>query len=195
MNATHRAVRRPAGTLRRPWSRLPGLLVSRYRRRETAALRVSVGLLYLWFGVLKFLPGMSPAQDIATRAMGVMTFDTVPAAVSQPLLAAMEVLIGLGLVIGRLLPLTLGVFFVHMAGVFATLVILPGEVWKYPLVPSMEGQYILKNLVLVAACLSVATATARSTEPRNETRAASRGEALTREPAQPEQPREVIRAG
>ncbi|MFD6892566.1 DoxX family protein [Streptomyces sp. NPDC059957] len=166
-NAVNNAVRCPAGTLRRPWSWLPGL-VSRYRCRETAALRVSVGLLYLWFGVLKFLPGVSPAQDIATRAMGVMTFDSVPADVSQPLLAVMEVMIGLGLVTGRLLPLTLGVFFVHMAGVFATLAILPGEVWKHPFVPSMEGQYILKNLVLVAACMSVATARFRGTESRSE---------------------------
>ncbi len=156
---------------------------------------MSVGLLYLWFGVLKFLPGMSPAQDIATRAMDVMTFDTVPAAVSQPLLAAMEVLIGLGLVTGRLLPLTLGVFFAHMAGVFATLVILPGEVWRYPLVPSMEGQYILKNLVLVAACLSVATATARTTEPRGEIRAESDGKGLARDPAEPEKAREIARTG
>lgn len=154
-----------------------------------------MGLLYLWFGVLKFLPGMSPAQDIATRAMGVMTFGTVPAAVSQPLLAVMEVLIGLGLVSGRLLPLTLGVFFAHMAGVFTTLIILPGEVWKYPLVPSMEGQYILKNLVLVAACLSVATATARSTEPRNETPAESCSKALAREPVEPDEARVVARAG
>ncbi|MFD6892820.1 hypothetical protein [Streptomyces sp. NPDC059957] len=126
---------------------------------------MSVGLLYLWFGVLKFVPGMSPAQDIATHATNVMTFGTVPATVSQPALAAMEVLIGLGLVTGRLLPLTLGIFFVHMVGVFATLVILPTKVWTYPFVPSIEGQYILKNLVLVAACLSVAAATARDTRP------------------------------
>ncbi|MER6995718.1 DoxX family protein [Streptomyces sp. NPDC000410] len=132
-----------------------------YRRRETAALRVSVGVLYLWFGVLKLIPGLSPAQDIATHAMSVMTFHMVPPSVSQPLLAAMEVLIGVGLITGRLLPLTLAVFFVHMAGVFATLAILPGEVWQHPFVPSMEGQYIIKNLVLVAACLSVATAAVR----------------------------------
>ncbi|MGI5404291.1 hypothetical protein ACQEVG_33535 [Streptomyces sp. CA-135486] len=145
-----------------------------YHRRETAALRVSVGVLYLWFGALKFFPSLSPAQDIATLVMRVITFDMVPTHVSQPCLALMEVLVGIGLITGRLLPLTLAVFFVHMAGVFATLVIVPGQVWRYPLVPSMEGQYIIKNLVLVAACLSVATAAVRgdrepgSGRPRDE---------------------------
>jgi uncharacterized membrane protein YkgB len=134
-----------------------------YRRRETDMLRVSVGVLYVWFGALKFVPALSPAQDIATQVMGVISFGMVPPGVSQPALALMEVLIGIGLVTGKLLRLTLTVFFVHMGGVFATLVILPGEVWRYPFVPSMEGQYIIKNLVLVAACLSVAAAALRTT--------------------------------
>jgi uncharacterized membrane protein YphA (DoxX/SURF4 family) len=126
-------------------------------------LRVSVGVLYVWFGVLKFVPSLSPAQDIATQVMGVISFGLVPPGVSQPALALMEVLIGTGLITGKLLRLSLAVFFAHMAGVFATLVIVPGEVWRYPFVPSMEGQYIIKNLVLVAACLSVAAAALRGT--------------------------------
>ncbi|OII64419.1 hypothetical protein BJP40_20625 [Streptomyces sp. CC53] len=132
-----------------------------YQRREITVLRVSVGILYLWFGVLKFIPALSPAEDIATVVMSIMTFDAVPAEVTAPLLALMEVLIGIGLVTGRLLRLTLVTFFVHMAGVFVTLAIVPGAVWSHPLVPTLEGQYIIKNLVLVAACLSVAAAAVR----------------------------------
>ncbi|MFE4515159.1 DoxX family protein [Kitasatospora sp. NPDC056783] len=137
-----------------------------YRRVAPAVLRISVGLVYLWFGLLKFVPGASPAEDLATRCMSVMTFDLVPPGVSRPLLALMEVLIGAGLVTGLLLPLTLAVFFVHMAGVFATLVLLPDDVWVdgVPPVPTMDGQYILKNLVLIAACLAVATRGAERAE-------------------------------
>ncbi|MFE7192615.1 DoxX family protein [Kitasatospora sp. NPDC057541] len=130
-----------------------------YRRVAPGVLRVSVGVLYLWFGLPKFFPGTSPAEDLATRCMSLMTFDAVPPDVSRFLLALMEVAIGLGLVTGLLRRLTLTVFFVHMTGVFATLVLLPNDVWAHgvPPVPTLEGQYILKNIVLIAACLTVAT--------------------------------------
>ncbi|WP_137992719.1 DoxX family membrane protein [Streptomyces vilmorinianum] len=148
---------RLTGRIRGAWSSFAG----GYRKRSSAVLRISVGILFLWFGVLKFTPAMSPAEDIAIRAMGVMTFGAVPAEVSRPLLATMEVAIGLGLVTGILLRLALTVFFVHMLGVFSTLVILADEVWSSaPFVPTMDGQYILKNIVLIAACLAVATAQA-----------------------------------
>ncbi len=110
-----------------------------YQRREITVLRVSVGILYLWFGILKFIPALSPAEDIATVVMGIMTFDAVPTEVTAPLLALMEVLIGIGLVTGRLLRLTLVTFFVHMAGVFVTLAIVPGAVWSHPSCRRLRG--------------------------------------------------------
>ncbi|MFE2109491.1 DoxX family membrane protein [Kitasatospora sp. NPDC059463] len=130
-----------------------------YRRVAPGVLRISVGVLYLWFGLPKFFPGASPAEDLATRCMSLMTFDAVPPDVARFLLALMEVTIGLGLVTGVLLRVVLAVFFVHMTGVFATLFLLPNDVWAHgvPPVPTMEGQYILKNIVLVVACLTVAT--------------------------------------
>ncbi|HZG04744.1 MAG TPA: DoxX family protein [Streptomyces sp.] len=128
-----------------------------YRRHSFAVLRVSVGLLFLWFGTLKILPGVSPAEDMATRVMGVLTSGRVPADLSRPLLAMLEMLIGAGLVTGLLLRLTLFVFFVHMAGTFSALVVLSHEMWDGSVVfPTMAGQYVLKNVVLVAAGLAVA---------------------------------------
>ncbi|NWF27436.1 DoxX family membrane protein [Streptomyces sp. PKU-EA00015] len=134
-------------------------LAARYHPFSDLALRISVGVVFAWFGILKFLPGASPAQDIATRCMGVLSFGLVPAEVSRPLLAVMEVGIGLGLITGWLLRTVLAVFFVHMAGVFAALVIAPDVVWAHgsPLLPTLEGQYIIKNIVLVTACLAVAS--------------------------------------
>ncbi|MFF2659126.1 DoxX family protein [Kitasatospora sp. NPDC058032] len=141
-----------------------------YRRVAPGVLRVSVGVLYLWFGLPKFFPGTSPAEDLATRCMSLMTFDAVPPGVSRFLLALMEVAIGLGLVTGLLRRLTLTVFFVHMTGVFATLVLLPNDVWAHgvPPVPTLEGQYILKNIVLIAACLTVATRERQVPAPRRD---------------------------
>ena len=63
-------------------------------------LRVSVGIVFLWFGVLKFFPNLSPAQDLATHTISVLTFGIVPPNISLPVLAAWEVVIGLGLISG-----------------------------------------------------------------------------------------------
>ena len=70
-------------------------------------LRISLGLVFLWFGALKFFPGMSPAQDLAARTIEQLTFGLVPPAFALPVLAAWEVLIGLGLLSGRFLRATL----------------------------------------------------------------------------------------
>ncbi|MEW1549511.1 DoxX family protein [Streptomyces tsukubensis] len=127
----------------------------RYRRHSTTILRVSVGLVFVGFGVMKFAPDASPAEDIATRTMDVLAFGLVPSGATRPLLALFETTIGLGLITGILLRLVLAAFFLHMAGVFAALLILPDEMWNGQL-PTLEAQYIIKNVVLIAACLTVA---------------------------------------
>ena len=64
-------------------------------------LRVSLGAIFLLFGVLKFVPGLSPAQDLATRTTDVLSFGLVPAGLSIVVIAALECTIGLGLISGR----------------------------------------------------------------------------------------------
>ncbi|MDG9704278.1 DoxX family protein [Streptomyces sp. DH37] len=135
----------------------PHALAALYRRHSFTVLRVSVGLLFLWFGTLKLLPGASPAEDLATRVMDELTSGRVPADLSRPLLAGVEMLIGAGLVTGLLLRLTLLAFFVHMAGTFTALAVLPAEMWDGNVAfPTLAGQYVIKNVVLVAAGLAVA---------------------------------------
>ncbi|MBJ6613862.1 DoxX family membrane protein [Streptomyces sp. I4(2020)] len=125
-----------------------------YRTRSIAVLRISVGVVYCWFGVLKLFPAGSPAEEIAAAAMSKLTGGLLPPHMSVPLLGTTEALIGLALVTGLLLRPALILFFAHMAGVFASLALLPGQMWHHG-APSLEGQYVLKNLVLVAACLAV----------------------------------------
>jgi uncharacterized membrane protein YphA (DoxX/SURF4 family) len=142
-------------------------------RHAVTALRVSVGVVYLWFGVLKFFPGLSPAQDLAARTIGVLSLGVVPPGVSVPLLALLETGIGLGLVAGRGLRLVLLLTLLQMAGTMTPLLLFPGETFtRFPVAPTLEGQYIIKNLVLVSAGLVVG-ATSRGYQLARARRAAS----------------------
>jgi uncharacterized membrane protein YphA (DoxX/SURF4 family) len=128
------------------------------------ALRVALGIVFLWFGALKFFPGLSPAEDLAARTIDVLTFGIVPPEIALPILAAWEVAIGLGLLIGRWMRATLLLLFVQMLGTITPLFLFPEETWiRFPIAPTLEGQYIIKNVVLVAAAF-VLGATVRGGE-------------------------------
>lgn len=119
-------------------------------------LRVALGIAFLWFGALKLVPGLSPAQDLAARTIEALTFGLVPAAVSLPVLAVWEVLIGLGLLTGRFLRATLLLLAVQMLGTMTPLLLFPAETFSvFPIAPTLEGQYIIKNLVLVGAAMVI----------------------------------------
>lgn len=125
-------------------------------RHAVSLLRVSVGVVFLWFGILKFFPGLSPAQDLATRTIAALTFGAIPGSVSAPLLAALETTIGVGLVSGRYLRATLLLLLFQMAGTVTPLVLFPAETFtRFPFAPTLEGQYILKNVVLLSAAILI----------------------------------------
>ncbi|MFD6799885.1 DUF417 family protein [Streptomyces cyaneofuscatus] len=142
---------------RRPRSRLADLagLVDAH---ALALLRATVGIVFVGFGVLKLFPSASPAEQLAVEAATKMTLGLVPETVLLLSLAALETAIGIGLIVGRrLLRPALVAFFLHMGGVFSTLVLLPDAMWQpHSPAPTMEGQYVVKNVVLVAVCLVVA---------------------------------------
>jgi len=115
-------------------------------------LRLSMGLIFVWFGFQKFFPGVSSAESIATRTIEVVSFGLVSEPIAMPILAAWEVLIGLGFLTGFFIRITSLLLFLQMIGTFAPLFIFPAETFtRVPLVPTIEGQYIIKNLVLIAA--------------------------------------------
>ncbi|MBL8056646.1 MAG: DoxX family protein [Anaerolineales bacterium] len=123
-------------------------------RYGVLALRISLGIVFFWFGVLKFFPGLSPAQDLAARTISALTFGLLPPAVSVPILAAWECLIGLGLITGRFMRATLLLLVAQMAGTVTPLFFFPAETFTvFPIAPTLEGQYIIKNVVLVSAAL------------------------------------------
>ena len=117
-------------------------------------LRVSLGVVFLWFGALKFFPGLSPASDLAARTIYALSFGIVSAQVSVPMLAAWECVIGLGLIFGVYMRATLLLLALQMAGTLTPLLLFPGEVFtRVPYAPTLEGQYIIKNAVLISAAI------------------------------------------
>jgi len=111
---------------------------------------------FLWFGLLKFFPGLSPAQDLATRTIEQLTLGAVGPDVSLPILATWESLIGLGLLSGRFLRATLFLLAVQMLGAATPLLLFPAETFtRFPHAPTLEGQYIIKNVVLVGAAMVI----------------------------------------
>jgi uncharacterized membrane protein YphA (DoxX/SURF4 family) len=119
-------------------------------------LRGALGVVFFWFGVLKFFPDLSPAQDLAMRTIDVLTLGLVPGSVGLVLLATLECAIGLGLISGRFIRLTLLLLAFQMLGTVSPLFLFPGEAFvRFPYAPTLEGQYIIKNLVLVSAGLVI----------------------------------------
>jgi uncharacterized membrane protein YphA (DoxX/SURF4 family) len=133
------------------------LAITRWMARfGISLLRLSLGVVFLWFGAMKFFPNLSPAQDLATRTLYTLSGGLVPASVSLPLLAGWECLIGLGLLIGRGLRGILLLLYVQMLGTLTPIVLFPDEVFtRIPYAPTLEGQYIIKNLVLISAGIVV----------------------------------------
>ncbi len=112
-------------------------------------LRIGLGVVFVWFGALKFFPGMSPAEDLVRATVYFVDPDLF-----LPVLAAWETLIGLGLIAGRFMRTTLLLLFLQMPGTALPLVLLPEVVWtSFPFGLTLEGQYIVKNLVLIGAGL------------------------------------------
>ncbi|GDY15091.1 hypothetical protein LBMAG53_39690 [Planctomycetota bacterium] len=120
-------------------------------------LRLSVGICFLWFGALKLFPGLSPAEALATKTIVALSWGMIPAAVIPLGLGIWECLIGLGMITGLWIRATLLLLAVQLPGTITPLFLFPHECFvQFPLVPTLEGQYIIKNLVLAAAALAVA---------------------------------------
>lgn len=119
-------------------------------------LRISLGIIFFWFGFLKFFQGVSSAEMIATKTISVLTFGLIEPSVSLIILAVWETLIGLGLLFNKFLREILFLLFLQMIGTITPLFFFPAETFKiFPIVPTLEGQYIIKNLILISAGLAI----------------------------------------
>ncbi len=123
-------------------------------------LRIALGIIFIWFGALKPL-GLSPAEDLVRNTIYFVDEDFF-----LIVLGLWEVLIGVGLLFRPFLRTAIALLFLQMPGTMLPLVLLPDVCFTvFPYGLTMEGQYIIKNLVLIAAALVVGgTVRERSSE-------------------------------
>jgi putative oxidoreductase len=144
----------------------PGRRLDRLLRRAVPLLlRGSLGITFAWFGALK-LAGQPTLPASLIAAITPM----VDPQVSVPLVGAFEVALGAGLLVGRFMPVFLAGVALQLSGTFLVLVLRPDVafVGGNPLLLSVEGEYVVKNLVLLAATAALALHT-RSPRPDSTT--------------------------
>ncbi len=144
------AVQNKSKDLQQSVDRLDQRIAGWMRRNGPLLARVALAIVFIWFGILKPL-GVSTANELVTR-----TVYWVDPNWFIPLLGWWEVAIGVCMLIRPLLRLAILLLFLQMPGTFLPLVLLPQVCFvSVPFVPSLEGQYIIKNLVLIAAAIVV----------------------------------------
>lgn len=115
-------------------------------------LRISLGVIYLWFGVLKFFSGVSPAEALAQNTIELLTFHWIDNNTSLLLLAIWESLVGILLIAGIFQRVVIKAAFVHLIFTFTPLILLPATSFTAaPFSLTLVGQYIIKNLVLISS--------------------------------------------
>jgi putative oxidoreductase len=134
------------------YERFDGAIVHLLEEHGIRLLRWTLALVFIWFGALKVID-RSPVADLVAN-----TVYWLPSDIFVPVLGVWEVLIGLGLLLGVGMRLVLLLFFLQMAGTFLVLVLRPGEAFQggNPLLLTTLGEFVIKNLVLIAAGLVLA---------------------------------------
>jgi putative oxidoreductase len=149
---------RPTETRRRAWraEELIRPVASWVAAHSVAALRISLGLIILGFGALKYFPGASPAEPLVIRTVDALTFGLISGTPAVVTTAVVESLIGLTLITGIGLRVGLVALAGALLGWMSPLLLFPGDLFPGGL-PTLEAQYVLKDLVLGAAAAVVAS--------------------------------------
>ena len=125
-------------------------IIETLNRISLPVLRISLGVIFIWFGALKPL-GNSPANDVITRTVYWFYPD-----IFIPILGVWEIAIGLCLLYAPFIRAGLFLLALQMPGTFLPLVLLPEVCFvNFPFDLTLEGQYIIKNLVLIGAAIVV----------------------------------------
>jgi uncharacterized membrane protein YkgB len=132
-------------------------IIAFFKRSFIPVARVALFVVFFWFGFIK-LTGMSPAGPLAealtAKTVGAEHFDVL-----FRILAFLECAIGVLFLMPKMVRITIALLFIHMAVVCSPLVLVPEFTWERAFVPTLEGQYIIKNLVIVAVAFGIAAHT------------------------------------
>lgn len=135
-------------------SRFPSIdeaIIEFLRKWSIAVLRISVGIVFVWFGALKVFD-VTPVTDLVAEVVYIVDPDWF-----VPVLGVVEMIVGVGLLTRRGLRIVLGLFALQMAGTFLVLLLEPGIAFQdgNPLLLTVEGEFVIKNLVLISAGMVV----------------------------------------
>ncbi len=129
-------------------------LIAFFRRSFIPVARISIFLVFFWFGLIKLLD-LSPASPLAKalieQTVGLQYFDTL-----FVILALMECVIGILFLFPKATRIVIPLLLAHMLIVCSPLLMVPEYTWQSFLVPTLEGQYIIKNAVVVAVAIGIA---------------------------------------
>jgi len=130
-------------------------LITFFRTTFVPLARFSIFLVFFWFGLIKVL-GISPASPLAealtAKTVGMQYFTSLFIT-----LAVIECVIGLLFLFPKATRLVIPLLLFHMLLVCSPLVLLPEYTWQQFAVPTLEGQYIIKNAVVIAVAIGIAT--------------------------------------
>ena len=132
-------------------------IIAFFKRTAVPLARIALFIVFFWFGAIKLF-GLSPAGPLAEA----LTARTVGTELFAPLfvaIAILECIIGILFLVPKAVRVVIPLLFFHLLIVCSPLVLVPEMTWSSPLVPSLEGQYIIKNVVIVAVAFYVAANT------------------------------------
>jgi len=131
-------------------------------RHSVSALRIVLGATFLGFGLLKYFPDVSPAQALATDTIDTLTVGLIGPSVSIYVVATLECFIGICFLAGRGMRVAIWLLAAQFVGILSPLLLDSGELFSGPHnAPTLEGQYVLKDFILVAAGMVIAAGTFR----------------------------------
>lgn len=123
--------------------------------RTNHILAICVGIVYIWFGLLKFFPNHSPAESLAKNTVDIITFGSIPPNISILLLASWETLVGILLIFNIRRQVGLILAFAHILPTFLPLFLFSQDSFTSPFSFTLLGQYIFKNIIIIGALVTL----------------------------------------
>lgn len=118
-------------------------------------LLISLGIVYLWFGVLKFFPHLSPAEALAKNTIDKLTMGMMPVDIALVLLAIWETAIGIMLIFNIYRRFAIPFALLHIVLTFTPMIFFSDEIFSNgAFIPSLVGQYIIKNIIIISVLVS-----------------------------------------
>lgn len=127
------------------------------QRYQLLIARLAIFVVYGWFGLLKLLdksPASPIAETLVSETVGAQYFDTL-----FIVLAVLECIIGILFLFPKAIRAVFPLLLLHLIIVCSPLLLVPEQSWQQTLVPTLEGQYIIKNVLIVALAVGVAAKT------------------------------------